>query len=154
MLPCGSKRFTETARLIRDWEKGGRRYGGWGRGRLYTRRYTVQCCFTSTETVRTITVLGTGKTHDVHLFHTALELKTERFRQCCFTSTETVRTVTVLGTGKTHDVHLFHTALELKTERFSQCCFTSTETARTIRDRTDMPRTFTSTFTQLLNSER
>ena len=32
---------TETIRLIRDGEKGGRGYGGWGRGRLYTYRYTV-----------------------------------------------------------------------------------------------------------------
>ena len=28
-------------RLIRDGEKGGRGYGGWGRGRLYTYRYAV-----------------------------------------------------------------------------------------------------------------
>ena len=33
-----------------------------------------------------------------------------------------------------------------------QCCFTSTETIRTIRD--GEPRTATSTFTQLLSSER
>ena len=36
--------FTETIRLIRDGEKrvgGGRVYGGGGRGRLYTYRYTV-----------------------------------------------------------------------------------------------------------------
>ena len=32
---------TETLRLIRDGEKGGRGYGGEGRGRLYTYRYTV-----------------------------------------------------------------------------------------------------------------
>ena len=35
---------TETIRIIRDGEKGGRevrRYGGGGRGRLYTYRYTV-----------------------------------------------------------------------------------------------------------------
>ena len=32
---------TETIRLIRDWEKGGRGYEGGGRGRLYTYRYTV-----------------------------------------------------------------------------------------------------------------
>ena len=32
---------TETTRLIRDGEKGGRGYGGGGRGRLYTCRYTV-----------------------------------------------------------------------------------------------------------------
>ena len=32
---------TETIRLIRDGEKGGMRYGGGGRGRLYTYRYTV-----------------------------------------------------------------------------------------------------------------
>ena len=32
---------TETIRLIRDGEKGGRGYGGGGRRRLYTYRYTV-----------------------------------------------------------------------------------------------------------------
>ena len=32
---------TETIRLIRDGEKGGRGYGGGGRGRLYTYRHTV-----------------------------------------------------------------------------------------------------------------
>ena len=32
---------TETVRLIRDGEKGGGEYGGGGRGRLYTYRYTV-----------------------------------------------------------------------------------------------------------------
>ena len=32
---------TETIRLIRDGENGGREYGGGGRGRLYTYRYTV-----------------------------------------------------------------------------------------------------------------
>ena len=32
---------TETVRRIRDGEKGGKGYGGGGRGRLYTYRYTV-----------------------------------------------------------------------------------------------------------------
>ena len=32
---------TETIRLIRDGEKGGRGYGGGGRGRLYTYRYSI-----------------------------------------------------------------------------------------------------------------
>ena len=32
---------TETIRLIRDGENGGKGYGGGGRGRLYTYRYTV-----------------------------------------------------------------------------------------------------------------
>ena len=32
---------TETIRIMRDGEKGGRWYGGGGRGRLYTYRYTV-----------------------------------------------------------------------------------------------------------------
>ena len=32
---------TETTRLIRDGEKGGRGYGAGGRRRLYTYRYTV-----------------------------------------------------------------------------------------------------------------
>ena len=32
---------TETIRLIRDGQKGGREYGGGGRGKLYIYRYTV-----------------------------------------------------------------------------------------------------------------
>ena len=32
---------TETVKLIRDGEKGGRGYGGGGRERIYTYRYTV-----------------------------------------------------------------------------------------------------------------
>ena len=32
---------TETVQLIRDGEKGGRGYGGGGRGRLYNYLYTV-----------------------------------------------------------------------------------------------------------------
>ena len=38
---------TETIRLIRDGEKVGRGYGGDGRGRLYTYRYTVTNRMTS-----------------------------------------------------------------------------------------------------------
>ena len=38
---------TETTRLIRDGEKGGREYGGRGRGRLDTYRYTVTARMTS-----------------------------------------------------------------------------------------------------------
>ena len=38
---------TETIRLIRDGEKGGRGYGGGGRRRLYTYRYTVTTRMTS-----------------------------------------------------------------------------------------------------------
>ena len=45
----------------------------------------VHCCFTSTETVRTI--------RGVYLnFHTALSSETFRV-QCCFTSTENIRTI-------------------------------------------------------------
>ena len=53
----------------------------------------VECCFTSTETVRTITY-GRGA-QDVHLdFHTAPDLCQEGVSfQCCFTSTENVRTI-------------------------------------------------------------
>ena len=52
--------------------------------------YFVQCCFTSSETVRFI---RDGGAHDGHLdFHTAPELSSffAAF-QCCFTSTETIR---------------------------------------------------------------
>ena len=38
---------TETMRLIRDGEKGGRGYGGGGSGKLYTYRYTVTTRMTS-----------------------------------------------------------------------------------------------------------
>ena len=38
---------TETIRLIRDGEKGGREYGGGRRGRSYTYRYTVTTGMTS-----------------------------------------------------------------------------------------------------------
>ena len=38
---------TETIRLIRDGEKGGRGYGAGGRGRLYTYCYTVTTRMTS-----------------------------------------------------------------------------------------------------------
>ena len=85
-------------------------------------RSMVQCCFTSTETVRlirtespgrpppelfftstvTVGLLGTGA-QDGHLdFHTAPEL--------CFTSTETVG---LLGTGAQDGHPDFHTAPEL-----------------------------------------
>ena len=36
-----------TIKLIRDGEKGGRGYGGAGRGRVYTYRYTVTTRMTS-----------------------------------------------------------------------------------------------------------
>ena len=51
------------------------------------------------------------------------------------------------------DGHLdFHTAMRSEDSLFKfQCCFTSTETKRTVKD--GEPRTATSTFTQLLNSE-
>ena len=38
---------TKTMRLIRDVEKGGRGYGGGGRGRLHTYHYTVTTRMTS-----------------------------------------------------------------------------------------------------------
>ena len=64
----------------------------------------VQCCFTSTETIRTI------RDGDRHLdFDTAPEFRLLDIIvqvQCCFTSTETIKT--------TRDGHLdFHTAPEL-----------------------------------------
>ena len=62
----------------------------------------VQCCFTSTETVRTI---RDREAQDVHLdFHSAHELcGVPMFVQCCFTSTETVRTI---RDREAQDVHL------------------------------------------------
>ena len=38
---------TETIMFIRDGEKGGKEFGGGGRGRLYTYRYTVTTRMTS-----------------------------------------------------------------------------------------------------------
>ena len=59
----------------------------------------LQCCFTSTETTRTIRDRG-------HLHFDTVQV------QCCFTSTETIRTI--IRDGGTQDGHLnFHTAPEL-----------------------------------------
>ena len=58
----------------------------------------VQCCFTSTETIRTLRNEG------------ALDVLSSVF-QCCFTSTETIRTIRNEGALDGH-LH-FHTAPEL-----------------------------------------
>ena len=88
--------------------------GSWGRGRLENFRWRfqgchvaiiictvprlssccvcVQCCFTSTETVRTIYYVQGAQ--NVHLdFHTAAELCSVSLSQRCFTSSETIRTI-------------------------------------------------------------
>ena len=138
-------------------------------------QFLVQCCFTSTETVRTV------RAQDGHLhFHTvpcsvllyvqrpygllgprtATSTFTQFLVQCCFTSTETVRTV------RAQDGHLhFHTvpcsvllyvqrpygllgprtATSTFTQFLVQCCFTSQRPYGLLG-----PRTATSTFTQFL----
>ena len=82
----------------------------------------VQCCFTYTETVRTIRDI-----QDVHLdFHTAIEVCCSSPVLCCFTSTETVRTIRDI-----QDVHLdFYTAIEVCSSPLL-CCFMSTCRSRT-----------------------
>ena len=103
----------------------------------YREQVQVHCCFTTTETVRTMR--GRGAL-DGHLnFHTALSRTSSRF-----TSTEIIRTIRD-GEPRTAT----STSTQLCREQV-QCCFTSTETIRTISD--GEPRTATSTFTQLLSS--
>ena len=100
-------------------------------------RFVLPCCFTSTETVRTIRD-GEPRTA------TSTFPQLLRFvLPCCFTSTETVRTIRD-GEPRTAT----STFPELSSSVL-QCCFA--ETVRRIRD--GEPRTATSTFTQLLNSD-
>ena len=70
--------------------------------------------------------------------------------QCCFTSTETIR---LIRDGEPRTATSTFTQL-LSSDRAVQvqCCFTSPETIRLIRD--GEPRTATSTFSQLLSTVR
>ena len=91
----------------------------------------VQRCFTSTENIRTIISIRDGEPRTATSTFTQLLNSWAAGVQCCLTSTETVRIITVQV----------------------QRCFTSTENIRTIISiRDGEPRTATSTFTQLLNS--
>ena len=79
----------------------------------------LQCCFTSTETVRTVT---DGEPRSATSSLTQL-LSSEVFvlllLQCCFTSTETVRTVREgMPVQDVHLFFLFHTAPELSKTLF------------------------------------
>ena len=68
---------TETKRLIRDGEKGGRGYGGGVRGRLYTYRYTV------TTRMTCINWMGSDESH----FNVSLIVRDKVTRQCPQTTT-------------------------------------------------------------------
>ena len=89
----------------------------------------VQCCFTSTETVRTVRdgEPGTSTSTFTHLLYSVLCLQFS-------VALRPQRPYGLLGTGA-QDVHLdFHTPSVLCSVSAVQCCFTSTETVRTIRD--------------------
>ena len=103
--------------------------------------HTVQCCFTSTETIRTIRD-GEPRTAT----STFTQLLSSEIVQCCFTSTETIKTIRD-GEPRTAT----STFTQLLNFEIVQCCFTSTETIKTIRD--GEPRTATSSFTQLRINE-
>ena len=62
---------TETVRIIRDGEKGGRGYGGGERGRLYTSRYTLT-------TRMTCIKMGSDESH----FNVSLIVRDKVTRQC------------------------------------------------------------------------
>ena len=103
---------------------------------------SAQCCFTSTETVRTI---GNGESRTATSTFTQLLNSERSVVQCCFTSTETVRTIRDF---------FFYTAPELcDSVSFLQCCFTSTKTLRIIRNG-ELRMSTSSSLTQLLRSER
>ena len=102
----------------------------------------VQCCFTSTETIRAVRDV---KPKTVTSIFTQLQ-SSEHVFQCCFTSTETTRTI---RDRESRTATSTFTQL-LSSEHVVQCCFMSTETIRAVRDRE--PKTATSTFTQLMNS--
>ena len=54
----------------------------------------VQCCFTSTDTIRTSSVLLYVHRHHTYKFSVALRPQTPYVQvQCCFTSTDTIRTI-------------------------------------------------------------
>ena len=108
---------------------------------------SVQCCFTSTETVRTITIED-GEPRTATSIFTQLLISNIEQVQCSFTSTETIRSIRD-GEPRTA-TSIFTQLLNSDTEQV-QCSFTSTETIRSIRD--EEPRTAASTFTQLLGSE-
>ena len=95
-------------------------------------------------------LLGTGSPGRPSLLpHSSWGLSVSPWVQCCFMSTETIKTVREPG----RPPRLLHSSWALSVSPCAavQCCFTSTETIRTIRD--GEPRTATSTFTQLLNTE-
>ena len=68
----------------------GRSYSSMDYGTPHKLRMYVQCCFTSTETVRTV---RDGEPRTATSTFTQLLSSTDIQIQCCFTSTETVRTI-------------------------------------------------------------
>ena len=123
-----------------------RPYGLLGTAKLLSSEHSassVQCCFTSTETTRTIRD-GEPRTA-TSTFTQLLSSEHSSSVQRCFTSTETTRTIRDGESIRPH--RLSHSSEHSSSV---QCCFTSTETVRTARD--GEPRAATSTFTQLLSS--
>ena len=114
---------------------------------LMTSSVQVQCCMTSTETIRSI---RGGEPRTTTSTFTQLLTSDAMFVQCCFTSTET--TLRSIRGGEPRTSTSTFTQLLTSDAMFVQCCFTSTETTlRSIRG--GEPRTSTSTFTQLLSSD-
>ena len=106
---------------------------------------SVQCCFTSTETIRLVRD-GEPRTATSTVTR-LLSFDVWCSVQCCFTSTETIRLIRD-GEPRTA-TSTFTRLLSFEVWCSVQCCFTSTETIRIIRD--GEPRTATSTFTRLLS---
>ena len=108
---------------------------------LSTFHIEVQCCFTSTETIRTFRDWEPRTATP-----TFTQLLNSASVQSCFTSTETIRTFRDWEPRMATP-----TFTQLLNSASVQSCFTSTETIRTFRDWE--PRMATPTFTQHLSSE-
>ena len=93
----------------------------------------VQCCFTSTETIRLVRTDSPGRPPRL-LLGTNCD-QCINMVQCCFTSTETIRLVRTDSPGRPPRL-LFGTNCD-QCINMVQCCFTSTETVRLVR--TDSP---------------
>ena len=113
----------------------------------------IQCCFRSTQTIRTIRDREPRTGTTTSDFYTSTELCICKVQiQCWFRSTQTIRTIRDREPRTGTTTSDFYTSTELCICKVQvQCCFTSTETIlRTIKYRE--PRTTTSNFTQFLSS--
>ena len=125
---------------------GRRGYGGGGRWRVYTYRYTVT-------TRMTCIKMGSDESH----FNVSLVVRNKVTRPCPQTTTFLKRKESRSGI-EPRSFRLPAYRLTARPNRLSkpvcpvQCCFMSTETVPTVSD--GEPRTSTSTFTQILSSVR